>query len=631
MERMNYENCNPIDEESVMNRGLIVQAFAVMIALGLVPSVFSAEGASGVGWGTAQLIETYNSGDVSNPQVSVDSAGNAIAVWEQSDGVRNNIWSNRYVVGTGWGIAQLIESDNTGSANNPQVSVDAAGDAIAVWAQWDGVRYNVWSSRYVVGTGWGTAQLIETDNIGAAYNPQISVDSAGNATAVWYQSDGARYNILSNRYVVGTGWGIAQLIESDNTGDATSPQVSVDAAGDAIAVWHQPDGVRWNVWSNRYVVGTGWGTAQLIETDNSGGAYYPQVSLDSAGNAIAVWYQSDGVRNNIWSNRHVVGTGWGTAQLIETDNLGDAYNPQVSLDSAGNAIAAWYQHDGVRNNIWSNRYVVGTGWGTAQLIETDNSGAAYNPQASLDSAGNAIAVWFQSDGTRYNIWSNRYVVGTGWGSVQLIETDNSRDAFASQVSVDRAGNAIAIWVQSDGYFVNTLSNRYVMPDTTPPSLSLTSPSQGSTTETPVATVSGITEPAVTLKINGLLVAVGSDGSFSCELALVEGSNTILANAADAGGNSVTISRTVTYLNIIPSLRDELNATQDDLDATKDELNSTQSDLEGMKSQNLLLMALFAVFAVLAVVMSVMYFSLRKKTAGMGSRNLEKGAPPPPQS
>ena len=576
---MNYENNNPIDEESVMNRGLIVHAFAVMIALGLVPSVFSAEGASGMGWGTAQLIETYNSGDVSNPQVSVDSAGNAIAVWEQSDGVRNNIWSNRYVVGTGWGIAQLIESDNTGGANNPQVSVDAAGDAIAVWAQWDGVRYNMWSSRYVVGTGWGTAQLIETDNIGAAYNPQVSVDSEGNATAVWYQSDGARDNILSNRYVVGTGWGIAQLIESDNTGSASNSQVSVDAAGNAIAVWHQLDGVRWNVWSNRYVVGTSWGTALLIETDNSGGAY----------------------------------------------------DPQVSLDSAGNAIAAWYQSDGVRNNIWSNRYVVGTGWGTAQLIETDNIGAAYNPQVSVDSAGNAIAVWFQSDGTRYNIWSNRYVLGTGWGSAQLVETDNSRDAFSSQVSADRAGNAIAIWVQSDGYFVNTLSNRYVMPDTAPPSLSLTSPSQGSTTETPVVTVSGITEPGVTLKINGLLVAVGSDGSFSCELALVEGSNTILANAADAGGNSVSISRTVTYLNTVPSLRDELNATQDDLDATKDELNSAQSDLEGMRSQNLLLMALFAVFAVLAVVMSVMYFSLRKKTAGMGSENLEKGAPPPPQS
>ena len=44
-------------------------------------------------------------------------------------------------------------------------------------------------------------------------------------------------------------------------------------------------------------------------------------------------------------------------------------------------------------------------WGTAQLIETESGDAEY-PQVGLDGSGNAIAVWFQDDGTRYNIWSN---------------------------------------------------------------------------------------------------------------------------------------------------------------------------------------------------------------------------------
>jgi hypothetical protein len=47
-------------------------------------------------------------------------------------------------------------------------------------------------------------------------------------------------------------------------------------------------------------------------------------------------------------------------------------------------------------------------FGTAALIETDNAGDADNPQIAFDANGNALAVWEQFDGTRYNIWANRY-------------------------------------------------------------------------------------------------------------------------------------------------------------------------------------------------------------------------------
>jgi hypothetical protein len=149
-----------------------------------------------------------------------------------------------------------------------------------------------------------------------------------------------------------------------------------------------------------------WGTAQLIETDNAGPATSPRIAMDSSGNAIAVWQQSDGTRNNIWANRYAGGS-WGTAQLIETANAGDASYPQIAMDSSGNAIAVWQQFDGTRNNIWTNRYAGGS-WGTAQLIETDNAGPAGAPQIAMDSSGNAIAVWQQWDGTRNNIWANRF-------------------------------------------------------------------------------------------------------------------------------------------------------------------------------------------------------------------------------
>jgi len=308
-----------------------------------------------------------------------------------------------------------------GYAILPPIAIDTNGNAIAVWLQHDGTRFNIWSNRFIagtgVGTGWGTAVLIETDNAGSTADPQIAGNANGSAIAVWAQSDGTRNNIWTNRFIagsgVGTGWGTAVLIETDNAGSASEPQIAIDANGNAIAVWSQSDGTRDNIWANRFNVFNGWRTAVLIET-GTGGAFGPDVAFNANGSAIAVWTQYDGTRDNIVANFFTPGISitssgtWGLAVLIETDNAGDAMGAQIATDTIGNAFAVWSQDDGTRSNIWSNRFISGAGWGTAALLETDNAGPASSQQIAIDTNGNAIAVWHQYDGTRFNIWANRY-------------------------------------------------------------------------------------------------------------------------------------------------------------------------------------------------------------------------------
>ncbi|MDD2656223.1 MAG: hypothetical protein PHQ18_01485, partial [Patescibacteria group bacterium] len=159
-----------------------------------------------------------------------------------------------------------------------------------------------------------------------------------------------------------------------------------------------------------------WGNQTIISTN---GASEASIAVDSNGNAIAVWHQSDGVKISIFASRYDVITGnWDSPYLIEGSNLGHAYVPKIKFDSNGNAIAVWYQDDGTRTNIWANRYDVNDGWSTstARLIEGDNTSYAMNPQVAMDASGNAIAVWYQDDGTRTNIWANRYDVNDGWST-----------------------------------------------------------------------------------------------------------------------------------------------------------------------------------------------------------------------
>jgi predicted enzyme related to lactoylglutathione lyase len=358
-------------------------------------------------WGAAELIETDNAGPASAPEVAIDSSGDAIAVWRQSDGAQFSIWSNRYTPTGGWETPELLETDNAGNAGRPQVGVDPNGNAVAVWQHFDGANQNLWSNRYTPTGGWETPELLET-LAGTSAVPQVAVDPNGNAVAVWSQDDGTRFNIWSNRYTPSGGWETAELLETDNAGDAFSPQVATDPSGNAVAVWDQLDGTRFNLWSSRYTSTGGWGIAERIEADNAGSALRPQVAIDSSGNALAVWSQDDGARLNIWANRYTPTGGWGIAERVETDNAGSAFNPQVAVDPNGNAVTVWSQDDGTRFNIWSNRYTPTGGWGIAELIETDNAGNAARSQVAIGPSGNALVVWEQTDGTRENIWSNRF-------------------------------------------------------------------------------------------------------------------------------------------------------------------------------------------------------------------------------
>jgi hypothetical protein len=418
-------------------------------------------------WGKPVLIETNDLGNAEDPQIAVDSSGNTIVAWRQFDSNRSDIWANRFDrVSLKWGVATLIETNDLGNADDLSVAADSSGNAIVVWAQSDTNLSNIWANRFDgVNLKWGVPTLIETNNLGDAYTPHVAVDSSGNAIAVWYQSDGNLSNIWANRFDgVNLKWGVPTLIAMDGLGDAYNPEVVFDPSGNAIVVWYQSDGNQSDIWANRFD-GTKlkWGTSTLIETDNLGDAEDPHVAVDSSGNAIVVWYQSDGNLSNIWANRFDgVNLKWGAPTLIETDSLGDAAPPHVAVDPSGNAIAVWRQSNGTVDNIWANRFSgVNLKWGVATLIEADNVGHAHSPHVAVDKSGNAMVVWSQSDGTRDNIWASQFDrVSLQWGTPTPVEMDNSGNAGSPQVAVDPSGNVIAVWSQSDGKHSNIWANRF---------------------------------------------------------------------------------------------------------------------------------------------------------------------------
>jgi hypothetical protein len=400
-------------------------------------------------WRTPERIQDQGSA----PEVAVDPAGNAVALWSQADG----IWSSRYTPSAGWGTVASIQRVGGAELGTPMVAMDANGIALAVWSLfW--AQGNIFSSECSGSGQWGSSPQRIDDDSGEAFEPQISTNADGSAVAVWAQFDGERDDVWSNRYTRSDGWSFAQRIETNNAVEASGPRVAVDPIGNATAAWAHSGGTRFDIWSNRYTPSGGWDAATLIETNDTGEASEPQVAVDAQGNVVTVWQQSDGTRYDIWSNRYT-SAGWRGAERIETEDEGNASNPQVAVDAQGNAMAVWEQSDGARHGIWSNRYTPSRGWGTAERIDASNTFDTRDPRVAVDSSGDAVSVWRQSGTTGDRIWSNRYTPSGGWGSAQRIDSDHTGARANARVAVDANGNAIAVWSISGGSSPGIWSNR----------------------------------------------------------------------------------------------------------------------------------------------------------------------------
>jgi hypothetical protein len=132
--------------------------------------------------------------------------GTAIVTWLQGT---SNIYARRYVGGTwqnDWNGADMGDavSYSSGSTYNVSASINDSGQAAVGFLQVNSGFLNAFVTRY---TGsWGAITPVETSNnaiaTSAASGPQVAIDSSGNTSAVWAQSDGTVASLYTNRFVV---------------------------------------------------------------------------------------------------------------------------------------------------------------------------------------------------------------------------------------------------------------------------------------------------------------------------------------------------------------------------------------------------------------------------------------------
>jgi hypothetical protein len=383
--------------------------------------------------------------DAESPQVAMDRRGDAVAVWVRSHGAREVIESAARPAGGAW--SKPVRLTAGGAAEAPQVALDRDGDAVAVWQQARGRKEVIVVAKHPAGATW--SRPLNLSLPGKVEAPEVAVDSKGEAVVVWVLSRGARYVIQDATLPAGGTWSPPADL-SVATADSARPQVAVDQAGDAVAVWQQARGNHDFILGSTRPAAGAWSAATVLSAPGQN-ARGPQVALDPFGDAVAVWQRSDGAHWIVQCAMLPARGSWSRPVNLSASGR-SAGGAHVAVDQAGDAVAVWSRSEGSRGRVVQSARLV-RAW--SKPVDLSRSAIAYAPEVAAGPQGEAVAVWTRRSGAGYVIQSARLRGGRIWSRPADLSDRSRRGrglelAVDSHVAMDGHGRSVAVWEVSDG-------------------------------------------------------------------------------------------------------------------------------------------------------------------------------------
>jgi hypothetical protein len=198
--------------------------------------------ANGMSLGAPQLIASGTSASqLSWPRLAMDDAGNVLAVWsENRSGAGEEVWMRQRLANGTFAAIARVNSLVPATVPRPDLAMDAAGNAVVVWRQYNrSLGLRIVAQRLLPGGARAGSEMLlaarESYPKGEPAHPNVAMArQTGDFAAAWRRADGHIH--VRHFHANGSPLGPEQA-SSQGSARTDYPDVAMDADGDTQVVW----------------------------------------------------------------------------------------------------------------------------------------------------------------------------------------------------------------------------------------------------------------------------------------------------------------------------------------------------------------------------------------------------------
>jgi K319L-like, PKD domain len=393
------------------------------------------------------------------PQVGVDPAGNINVVWEDDTTSNSYIFFARSTDGGASFATTQNLSSTLGSSWNPRIAVDNAGNINVVWIDNTSGNQDIFFSRSTDGGINFNGPINLSKGAATSSNPQIAVDSKGGVNVVW-ENDDHTLGVMFVHSSDGSSFPAAASNLATNTTGSVSPAIAAGTDGSVNVAWEDDFSSRAHISFRRSTDnGQTFPTLPMAVSNSVGNATGAQVAVDGSGNVNVVWVD-DGPGNFVIMYNRLNNGSTSFSGATPLSGAGNAANPQVLVDAAGNALVVWQGNTGtvLNNDVFFARSVAGT---FSATNVSANTGDSSNPFLNVDALGNVNLAWTDTTPGKANAFFAQSVNGGAFTSQNL--SIGAGPASGVQIGSDKNGNLDVVWSDNTSNPSQILFSRFSVP------------------------------------------------------------------------------------------------------------------------------------------------------------------------
>lgn len=385
------------------------------------------------------------------PSVSLNARGDAVAVWRDRDTGQVTARVRPATSGT-WGAPRALGRDSELYVP-AAVAVDAQGNADVVWVGEQGAQRTVQASRYSsVSDRWSSPVAISGPAV-RGDRPGLVLDAGGSATASWlsYGDHGERGLHTAYR-PAGQAWRAPVRVVRAQA-ETFIMAFDLAAGGDGTTLltwslvsgyWAEPVGTKPNPVSIHAALGRDgvWQAPTTLATARDGDGQ-PVAAVGATGLAAVGWRATEHGNGIVRvSMRRVGAPAWGPEAKLSFED-GQAEPPQLGIDGHGNVTAIWKV---TQVDVESSTLPAGSDVWPRPIVVSGPSESAGRITLAVNARGDSVAVW-NTFGFFEAVVAAIRPAGAGTWSPPVVVSGDGDVVRSEGVAIDAAGNSVVVWTE----------------------------------------------------------------------------------------------------------------------------------------------------------------------------------------